>query len=324
MNTQQLNDNNNKPIVVAVVGIIGAGKSTIIRRLQETTVLPDTLKRSFGNWKPKIVYVREKSAEWEKHGDLKRFYEDPDTHAYWFQTMVLNSYVDAMDEALQEKPDVVVVERTMMCQRIFWEIQVELGRTQDHQDRAYRGNDLKGRSGIWSKWERLTVRPDIILYAKTSEIETTLDRVKSRGREGENASPEDEKVGEKETGGVTLSYEQQLKAAHDKQYASYKCRPFGMPSIECIHVSTDEPLHEDDKVLKRIVVDPIQRATNRILADRKQKQAHFNQEAINEQVRLAVAYNSVDVPDVVENAALAVEHEKEKNKTWVQVLMQRN
>lgn len=256
MNLLPSTDDN--PIIIAVTGIIGAGKSTIIERLRTSDVLGNLLKRYYGGWAPKIICVREKSKEWEESGDLDRFYSDPEGCAYWFQTKVFDSYVDSIDEVMKEKPDIIIIERSMYCQRIFWEIQVVLGRSKEHEDRAYRGDDLKGNQGIWSKWKKLIPKPDLILYAKTETLDTTMDRVHSRGRDAETTIKGEKEEDEEETG-VTEAYQQMLLDAHDKIYTKYRCNPFGEESIDCVHVSTDNAFHTNDKILRTDVIDPISR-----------------------------------------------------------------
>ena len=258
MNLLPSTDDN--PIIIAVTGIIGAGKSTIIERLRTSDVLGNLLKRYYGGWAPKIICVREKSKEWEESGDLERFYSDPERHAFWFQTKVFDSYVDSIDEVLEEKPDIIIIERSMYCQRIFWEIQVELGRCEEHEDRAYRGDDLSGDQGIWCKWKKLIPKPDLILYAKTETLKATMDRVNSRGRDAETTTSQPK---DKETG-VTESYQQLLLEAHDKIYTEYRCKPFGEESIDCVHVSTDSAIHEDNNILRKDVIGPISRYVARV------------------------------------------------------------
>ena len=252
------------PFIIAVTGIIGAGKSTIIERLRTSPLLAEMLKPCYGGWAPKIVCVREKSKEWEENGDLARFYNEPKKYAYWFQTLVLNAFVESIDDALAKNPDIIIVERTMYCQRIFWELQVTQGHCQEHEDRAYRGGDLSGTAGIWSKWRRLAPKPDVILYAKTEELRTTLRRVKDWGRDAEKVDvhSNNESEGKEETG-VTVEYQQLLATAHDKAYTQYRCTPFESTSIDCIHICTDSAFHTNDNVLKTTIIDPIYRVIAR-------------------------------------------------------------
>lgn len=260
-----------KPIIVAVTGIIGAGKSTIIRRLQETGSLATMLKPFYGNWSPKIAYVREQSKKWEATGDLKLFYSDPEKHAFWFQLMVFDSYVDSINDVMSDQPDIIIVERSLYCQRIFWELQVNLGRSKGHEDRAYRGNERDCSKGLWTKWKTLIQRPSVIVYAKPSTINIAMDRIEKRGRDSEKQAAlevgkekEETTEEEKKSSGVTKEYEKALQETHDKLYTKFKCFPYGDGPIDCVHVETDQPFHVDNEVLNAEVVVPIFRAISAV------------------------------------------------------------
>lgn len=255
------------PIIVCVVGIIGAAKSTIIEKLQESGILRKTLKSYYNGVSPNIVFVQENSEEWKKSGDLERFYSDKKKYAYWFQTKVLDSFIDNALDSLEENPDIIFMERTVYCQRIFWEVQVETGCCEHHEDRAYRGDDLSGDKGIWSKWKNQIPKPDIIAYAKTTKLKTTMSRVKSRNRLEETVSRHTNTTTKSS---VDLDYQTRLFNGHEKAYTKGTCTPFGDESIVCVHINTDSDFREDDAVLTTNVIYPLWIAIKKVISTRAQ------------------------------------------------------
>lgn len=247
------------PLIVAVVGVIGAGKSTIIRRLRESEALGQLLRPSYNNWVPKIEFVLEDSSSWRDSGALAEFYSDTDRNAYWFQTLVLDSHVDKLSEAIAKKPDIIIIERSVYCQRIFWEIQVSLGRTNKFEDMAYRGSGLDGKSGIWRKWEKMIPPPAILLHAEADSLDTVMERVQTRAREAEQKGD-----------GVSREYEHLLLNFHDEVYTSPECSPFGDRSIPCVKLNTGNDFITNDDTLQSEIVLPV---ANAVLQLRRQTRA---------------------------------------------------
>ena len=283
----------------SIVGGIGVGKSTLVRLLAEGGYLAAILNELMppGDTSLKIGILRENSDHWEKLvGDdgltiLEYFYGAPegDKHiAFEFQTFVYTDYVDRVHAKITaERPDVLLVERTMYCQRIFWSIQ---------QNKTSRQDMIYERQ--WSKWAGLVPAPKAVFFLQTSSVEKTMDRIHERARDGEVArkkpsemtqslsgavlsprqsvgdtrevtSDNDEPMWreddvaeeqdggreeeEEETSGVTLAYQTRLLQAHHRVYPPGRCTPFDAGhELEVVYVDADPPYHREPKHLKKI------------------------------------------------------------------------
>ena len=69
-----------------MIGTPGAGKSTLLRAIQQSN--PGT-----------YITVQEPVQVWEQSGLLQKFYEDPATHAFAFQSMALTTVAEATQTA---------------------------------------------------------------------------------------------------------------------------------------------------------------------------------------------------------------------------------
>ena len=72
------------PIVVVVDGVIGAGKSTLIREC----LIPYFIESG-----RTVTEVKEPVERWKKNGRLEQFYKDPKRRAYQFQTTAFHDRV---------------------------------------------------------------------------------------------------------------------------------------------------------------------------------------------------------------------------------------
>lgn len=227
--------------LVSCVGIPGVGKSTLLDRLSKTGILKNAFSSNIA-----LVHVQEPSALWRERGWLAKFYEDPDMNAAGFQFLVFDSHVDALASAIADakrnNPNastiIVLSERSMYCQRLFWQLQVENGCTTANS--LY--NDAYLR--LWSKWRHFLPEPNLILYFYTSHIGETMKRVDARDRSEEK----------QQGGGLTLEYQAKLSAKHDAWYTAPIAHPPGAPSegIPCLHINMDAPFHTEDDHLADI------------------------------------------------------------------------
>jgi deoxyadenosine/deoxycytidine kinase len=165
--------------VFAFAGPIGVGKSTLLKLLAQGGLLQRELNKAVE--KPlRVTFLFENIEEWERPvegapgGMLKWFYEDPKTRGFEFQLYVFDQYVDTFwDHVERNRPDVIVCERFMTCQKIFADIQPWSA----PQRRIYDSH--------WRKWTALVPAPDLMFRMETKSERTLMKRLRRRAREGE-------------------------------------------------------------------------------------------------------------------------------------------
>ena len=175
-----------RPLVCVIDGAIGAGKTTLIELLCEALV-----ERGH-----KAVVVREPVEEWARCGILQEFYDhasslEPGLVAYDFQTYTFVTRVEEVIKTKEANPDATIflLERSVLTDRfVFMELQRELvgPRRMEMYDKW------------WNMWSRLMpFQPDKMVYLKPS-LDKCMQRVNSRGREGEVVQQEEEEQGQEE------------------------------------------------------------------------------------------------------------------------------
>lgn len=255
--------------LVQCSGIPGCGKSSALRRLQHTGMLQLLLEKEC-----RVEYVQEPVELWRVHGWLEKFYSDPDRYAFAFQTLVFATHVEAVEAAMKNvpydaRPTVLIVERSMWDQKLFWQLQVDLNRTTSdamHND-AY--------NSIWSKWRRFVPEPSLIVLFQTSSIQVTMRRLQARGRReetgGASSSSSESEHGRNlllssmceepttidHVGGLTATYQELLAKKHREWFAAPLARPEGEqgPSIPCRHINVDAPYHVSDGSLAELAME---------------------------------------------------------------------
>ena len=120
---EDVSPNNGKlPFIVSLEGNIGAGKSTIVEKLQQKYLLPlEERKKYFGELaNAKIVFMQEPIDAWTSIHDsetgesiLEKFYRDQKKYSFAFQVMVYNTHLQAFRRAVKENPDCVL----LICER---------------------------------------------------------------------------------------------------------------------------------------------------------------------------------------------------------------
>lgn len=253
-------------LLVSFSGIVGVGKSTIIKRLRKTNALKDALPSS-----TYVSYVLEPSRLWQERGWLAKFYANPSHAAAAFQLQVFCTYVEAVEKAIDETrlpagttTHVIVVERSMFCQRLFWEQQRDGGMAtaDDNYNDAY--------VLVWQRWRRFIPEVGLIFLFATSNLEFTMRRVQTRARAEElgasSSSAEDQPLNAsvagldtesehvKQVGGLTREYQERLQRKHLEWYTEPRAHPLGAPEegIPCVHISADSPFHVDDGTLQTL------------------------------------------------------------------------
>jgi len=175
---------NSYPIIISVEGNIGAGKSTIIEKMQE----------SFES--EEIVFIREPVDIWEKMKDpddgeniLVKFYKDPDMYAFSFQVMAYTTRVSLLVNAVCENPDakVIICERSLDADRnIFVKMLRDEGKIKNIEYQIYNQLFQEYVKNLNGKIFHLSG----IIYID-ADPEICEARVMKRAREGESNIPLD-------------------------------------------------------------------------------------------------------------------------------------
>jgi len=251
-----------RTLVASISGVIACGKTTAIKRLRKSGLLKAALP---ANWH--LSFVREPSELWQKKGWLAKFYADPSHNAAAFQFQAFCTYVEAVEKTLKDDPcpadcdvHVLVVERSMYDQRMFWMKQHNAGMAtaDENYDEAY--------ALVWNRWRRFIPEVNIIFFFSTSDINTTMQRMRARARAeelGASFSSAEDCTGLvsaepaakiEQVGGVTLEYQQELLNMHREWFTEPVAYPLGAPpaGIPCVWINADAPTHDDDGSLQAL------------------------------------------------------------------------
>ena len=244
----------------AFAGIPGVGKSTLLKKMYKSGKLEAALKQRL-DYDFVICYVKEPSKLWREKGWLANFYENPDKRALSFQCLVFDTHVDAVLDKLSKTPPetlvILITERCMWCQLLFWKVQCDLNRAsaEPMDDEAY--------CRMWRKWRLLIPDVDKIFFCQTSNIQHTMRRIATRAHNEElgifQSSSEGTSTGEEEdiqkAGGLTLEYQTSLMQKHQEWYTQPRAFiPQEGPSagVPCVHVFLDAH-HADEDAFDTLV-----------------------------------------------------------------------
>lgn len=157
-------------IIISIEGNIGAGKSTLIKQIQD-------------HFEKNIVFIQEPIDEWntiqtkENKTILECFYENQEKYAFSFQMMAYISRIATLQKAIEENPDsILIVERSVYTDKFVFAKML-------YDDKQI--NEIEYQ--IYLKWYDFFLRklPSIYtIYLRTNPV-ICLDRIKKRNREGE-------------------------------------------------------------------------------------------------------------------------------------------
>lgn len=173
-----------RPLVVAIEGNIGAGKSLLCTGLK--VLLGDA------------VHVHEEPID-EWSALLKGFYAKPVERAFAFQCALLASHArtSAKLSGQQRQRDgvrVIVTERSIYGNEAFLRVQHRLGNISDAQRDVYMALRDAARAITDG-------HPDVLVHLRCASVDTYAQRIAYRGREAES--------------GIPLSYLRLLEGEHD-------------------------------------------------------------------------------------------------------------
>lgn len=163
-----------KPIIISIEGNIGAGKTTII----------DKLQHKMRNCQD-VLFLREPVDVWESIKDpktgeniLQKFYQNPSLYAFSFQVMAYATRVSLIREAIRNNRDckVVICERSLDADKnIFAQMLHDDGLIDDIQFQIY---------NKFYKEYSTEFKLDGIVYID-ADAEVCYRRVSKRARDGE-------------------------------------------------------------------------------------------------------------------------------------------
>jgi deoxyadenosine/deoxycytidine kinase len=167
--------NPDKPIVVVVDGIIGAGKTSYLQVLEEDL-------KQYGL---RVTMVREPVEKWKECGILQRFYEDKSRWAYHFQAKAFHDRIleniKAWDNH-KDHTDIFILERSCFTDNLFMDML--------YDSQTIDSLELQHYREWWELWSRIMpYLPDVFIYLKP-DVEVCMRRLRFRNREGEENIPQ--------------------------------------------------------------------------------------------------------------------------------------
>lgn len=211
---------NSKPAFASIEGNIGAGKTTLVEKLEEWVA---------NNPRVRAILVKEPVDEWmEMENDdgmtlLAGLYRDPKGYAFPFQTTVFATVARKMSKAVREAHDVVISERSMeSAYHVFTRM--------NYKNRNLTTLEYSILQILYEQLKRdldAKVCEKKLIYLKTSPT-VCLDRLKKRGREGEE--------------NISLEYLNNLHTQHEELLST-------MEENQVLILDSDQDIFADPQVL---------------------------------------------------------------------------
>lgn len=268
--------------IYAIVGIIGVGKSTLLQRIKDDATLHTRVSGQLGR-KVKVAFMFEDVDAWMKllpdggQAWLPWFYEKPRKRAFEFQLMICNHYIEQVNKVIEEEdPDIIVAERSMLCQRLFWACQPGTTTRQEMQFEK-----------LWALFNSMIPPLGVAFHLKTTAAQA-MRRVGNRERQGEVRSSQSDDAVESsddttegteflmdslvstsgtttdddasakmvDGGGVTVKYQKMLLSKHNEMFTPGLSRPSGFShDIETVELDASLPYHQDELAYGVIISD---------------------------------------------------------------------
>lgn len=234
-----------KMFCVAFSGVPGVGKTTLLKRLQETRMLNPLLEDICN-----VGYVFEASDLWRTKGWLQTYYADPDNNAFRFQLQAFVSHVNQVRAeakktyARSDLPTVLFMERSMYDQLLFWQMQIHMG-----YKSALDKDNQELYMEIWTKWFNLIPPVELVFFCDTHNVQQSMKRIYNR----EGGTTDDAGTVQC-AGGIKLDYQTKLHDLHLKTYTSPVARITDSFQVYCEHLSTDVAYNTDDEALASIAI----------------------------------------------------------------------
>ena len=212
------------PIVVVVDGIIGSGKSTIIREC----LIPILTKKGW-----RVTEVREPVEKWQETGLLKKFYTDPKRWGYLFQTMVFHDRVaeaQTKNQLYKDSTDVFLLERSVFTDILFMQMLQESNTIEKHEYDSY----LR----LWTMWEKvMPFKPDVFVYLKP-DIKVCMKRLLERNR-GEELD-------------ISEEYQLKLQEKHDEFLGKEFVTISECHYVPRLLLETDSNFRDDPEIKRKL------------------------------------------------------------------------
>lgn len=178
---------------IVVDGLIGAGKTTLIKLLHQ----------KFNKEGIKCVASYEPVDIWENTGALQKFYSNIKDNCYNFQTFAFVTRIKRIIEDLESNPDgeIFLLERSIFSDKYIF---VEMLKKSGMFDQV----DIDMYNTWWDMWEKIMpAKPDLFVLLDTS-VDDSMERLKIRNRDVESSS-------------VEPNYQIKLRKSHFDFYNKY-------------------------------------------------------------------------------------------------------
>ena len=168
-----MGNDNQKPIIIAFEGNIGAGKSTFIHYLRTNMKCLN---------EKKIVYIDEPLQLWENFGGvnmLKKFYSNQEKYAFEFQMLATISRLKMLEDSIKINKNVIyIIERCVLSDyHIFTKMLSQQSKLNEQQQMII---------SLWFSHIKINIdlTVDYIVYLRTSPV-NAYNRCCQRNRKGE-------------------------------------------------------------------------------------------------------------------------------------------
>lgn len=225
------------PIVIVVDGIIGAGKTVLIR----DCLIPQMVKLGF-----KVTEVKEPVDMWKKSGRLQQFYQDPAKRAYQFQTSVFHDRImecRAAHSKFGEETDIFLLERSIFTDMLFMNMLLA--------DNLIDDSEYEDYHKMWTMWrELMPFSPDLFVYLRP-DVNECMKRLKERNRDGESK--------------VSEIYQENLMKEHDTFLSGDSVRVDKNYHVPLLVLETNKDFRTDVEVQEKLtkqVIDMLEKVVD--------------------------------------------------------------